>query len=312
MSIDLSLPLPLCRGRLITLENGKQVWISFKYERLPNVCYWCGHLIHDDKECEIWIDSEGTLKPEDRQFGPGLRAAAFTPTKKMGLTVPGYYLSRKKAETFTESMEAELTANLEQPAMILKDKIQATGRRVTDGLDASKPPNNELKCNAQNSINCEAESTVRDINFGAENTLKLDMNAEPLIDPEHHEFQMHSITINTQLATPPNYEELNTQSKDNNWALKTQNNSKTTYLCLGELNTCATKEETCNEKLSEPRDHLKSARVSNPNPSTTHFLPTWTRKIRPTTTEAAPVSENCLGRKRGVLESSAAPDGPNK
>ena len=180
----------------------------------------------------------------------------------MGLTVPGYYLSRKKAETFTESMEAELTANLEQPVMILKDKIQATGRRVMDGLDASKPPNNELKCNAQNSINCEAESTVRDINFGAENTLKLDMNAEPLIDPEHHEFQMHSITINTQLATPPNYEELNTQSKDNNWALKTQNNSKTTYLCLGELNTCATKEETCNEKLS---DHVTiSSRLGFP------------------------------------------------
>ncbi|XP_023917452.1 uncharacterized protein At4g02000-like [Quercus suber] len=70
VSVDLS--LPLCRGRLITLKNGKQVWISFKYERLPNVCYWCGHLTHDDRECEIWIDSEGTLKSEDRQFSPGL------------------------------------------------------------------------------------------------------------------------------------------------------------------------------------------------------------------------------------------------
>ena len=30
VSIDLS--LPLCRGRLISLENGRQVWISFKYE----------------------------------------------------------------------------------------------------------------------------------------------------------------------------------------------------------------------------------------------------------------------------------------
>ena len=41
VSIDLS--LPLCRGRLISVgEGGKQAWISFKYERLPNLCYWCG------------------------------------------------------------------------------------------------------------------------------------------------------------------------------------------------------------------------------------------------------------------------------
>ena len=41
VSIDLS--LSLCRGRLIFVgEGGKQLWISFKYERLPNMCYWCG------------------------------------------------------------------------------------------------------------------------------------------------------------------------------------------------------------------------------------------------------------------------------
>ena len=40
-SIDLS--FPLCRGRLISVgEGGKQVWISFKYERLLNMCYWFG------------------------------------------------------------------------------------------------------------------------------------------------------------------------------------------------------------------------------------------------------------------------------
>jgi len=72
LKVSLDLTLPLCRGRLISLENGKQIWIRFKYKRLPNLCYWCGCLTHDNKDCEIWIDSEGTLKPEDRQFGPGL------------------------------------------------------------------------------------------------------------------------------------------------------------------------------------------------------------------------------------------------
>ena len=51
--IDIS--LPLCHGRLITMENGEKVWVKFKYERLPNICFWCGRLNHSDKNCELCI-----------------------------------------------------------------------------------------------------------------------------------------------------------------------------------------------------------------------------------------------------------------
>ena len=53
--------LPLCRGRVISLLNGSNSWVNFKYEWLPNVCYWCGHLDHNDRDCELWIESNGTL-----------------------------------------------------------------------------------------------------------------------------------------------------------------------------------------------------------------------------------------------------------
>ena len=66
VSIDLS--LPLCRGHLVSLKNVKQTWISFKYERLPNLCYWCGCLTHDDKDCQVWIESEGTLQLDQRHL----------------------------------------------------------------------------------------------------------------------------------------------------------------------------------------------------------------------------------------------------
>lgn len=46
VSIDIN--VPLCRGRLVYLGREKDVWISFKYERLPNICYWCGCFGHDD------------------------------------------------------------------------------------------------------------------------------------------------------------------------------------------------------------------------------------------------------------------------
>ena len=99
-SIDLS--LPLCRGRVVSIgEGGKQVWIAFKYERLPNICYWCGRLTHDDRDCDLWIDSEGTLKPEQREFGPYLRALPFVPARRYAITVPGFYAAKKKVRSGT-------------------------------------------------------------------------------------------------------------------------------------------------------------------------------------------------------------------
>jgi len=47
-----------------SIGKDKEVWVSFKYERLPNICYWCGCFNHDDKDCEVWLNSEGTLTPE--------------------------------------------------------------------------------------------------------------------------------------------------------------------------------------------------------------------------------------------------------
>ena len=92
--------MPLCHGRLIVIgEGGKQVWVSFKYERLPNLCYWCGRLTHDDRDCERWIDSEGTLTPEQREFGPHLRAPSFVVARKSSIVVPGFYAAKKRGSS---------------------------------------------------------------------------------------------------------------------------------------------------------------------------------------------------------------------
>ena len=44
---------PLHHERRVTFEEGLERWVSFKYERLPNICFWCGMFLHDDKECNI-------------------------------------------------------------------------------------------------------------------------------------------------------------------------------------------------------------------------------------------------------------------
>ncbi|XP_023897899.1 uncharacterized protein LOC112009795 [Quercus suber] len=80
--VSLDVTIPLCRGRLVSIGRDKEVWVSFKYERLPNICYWCGCFDHDDKDCEKWLNSEGTLTPDQREFGPTLRAAPFFSSRK--------------------------------------------------------------------------------------------------------------------------------------------------------------------------------------------------------------------------------------
>ena len=72
------------------------MWISFKYERLLNMCYWCGRLAHDDRDCEWWIDNEGTLTLEQREFGPYLRAPPFVATRRSAILVPGSMPRRRR------------------------------------------------------------------------------------------------------------------------------------------------------------------------------------------------------------------------
>ena len=111
--VALDISLPLCRGRLITLDNNEAHWVSFRYERLPNVCYWCGCLTHPDKDCEKWIESEGSLSKENQQFGPWLRAGPYFASKKGSLSVQSFY-AQKKAGKYGQS-HAGTTLHTQNP-----------------------------------------------------------------------------------------------------------------------------------------------------------------------------------------------------
>ena len=102
--VRLDITIPLSRGRKVSLGRGKELWVSFKYERLPNICYWCGYLNHDDRDCEAWIESEGSLKEEDKQFGPWLRAAPVSRAQKTVVTIPGFYKKTKGASSIPKNL----------------------------------------------------------------------------------------------------------------------------------------------------------------------------------------------------------------
>ena len=93
----------------------KKTWITFKYERLPNICYWCGRLDHNDRDCEIWLESEGSLAENQKQFGPSLRASPFSPARRNVVAVLGFYTPKCKTATpsasATRTEDEGLTSN---------------------------------------------------------------------------------------------------------------------------------------------------------------------------------------------------------
>ena len=94
--VSINISLPLCHGQVLSLEDGGEVWVNLKYERLPNICYWCGCLTHSDRDYEVWINSDGTLKAGDQEYSPWLRAP-FTPNPRRSMVVVhGFYEIRKK------------------------------------------------------------------------------------------------------------------------------------------------------------------------------------------------------------------------
>lgn len=86
--VQVDLSKPLCRGHKLGLANGGEWWVSFKYERLPNFCYWCGILSHGEKDCDLWLKNQETLRREDQGYGMWLRAEMERPFRKMEVKVP--------------------------------------------------------------------------------------------------------------------------------------------------------------------------------------------------------------------------------
>lgn len=68
------------------------IWLRFKYERLPNFCYYCGCLGHLERECTITGDISVGIK--DLPYGRWWRAD-FEGRRRMG-EAQGWYTREKE------------------------------------------------------------------------------------------------------------------------------------------------------------------------------------------------------------------------
>lgn len=90
VKVQVDITKSLCLGRKISWDKGSEGWAAFKYEWLLNICYWCGHVSHNDKDCETRLGSKDSLQVDDKQFGPWLKASQFNSARKTIFEVWGY------------------------------------------------------------------------------------------------------------------------------------------------------------------------------------------------------------------------------
>lgn len=132
--VEVDVSRPLCRGRKVVLNDEEEVWISFKYEKLPNFCFWCGMVCHDDKDCDRWLSSEGSLPLNSQEFGAWMRANPFSARRKTFCSVPGVEVfeqhhSRKEV-TPEEPVEATTSPSLSSHTANDGDSTEGRGTNL--------------------------------------------------------------------------------------------------------------------------------------------------------------------------------------
>uniref|UniRef100_A0A7N2LW23 Zinc knuckle CX2CX4HX4C domain-containing protein n=1 Tax=Quercus lobata TaxID=97700 RepID=A0A7N2LW23_QUELO len=87
---------PLCHGMVVTLDDSREFCVSFKYERLPNLSYWCGCLTHNDQDCDRWIESDRSQTDANKEYKAWLKASPWFGARNSIVEVPGFYSKMKE------------------------------------------------------------------------------------------------------------------------------------------------------------------------------------------------------------------------
>lgn len=61
VEIDTNLPLPKGFWLRRNGDSNPDVWVYYKYEKLPEFCYWCGRIGHDNRVCRFVTKEEGAI-----------------------------------------------------------------------------------------------------------------------------------------------------------------------------------------------------------------------------------------------------------
>ena len=201
--VDLQLDKPLRRRGKVAGDDGDKFWVSFKYERLPTFCYFCGRMGHDDKHCPE--PAEHLNSP--RQYGDWLRASGnlrYTAGKSKSTSSDGggveEYAAHREVQTHSaERHSSDSVINVECGSSGgYKNSDEKKSGRSGNSNGAESEENNgekvEMECDNPTRASKHAESTVLPYDsgskkqaqvgqLGAGRTAKEEMGLS--VDPSH-------------------------------------------------------------------------------------------------------------------------------
>lgn len=131
MRTSLDLTKPLKRGSKLHFQ-GKDIWVDYKYERLPNFCFVCGRIGHQMRDCEDIEDHDqegfSEVEEKDQAFGSWLRASP---------------LPKITFEASKESGSSGCSKNLFPAQSISKGQNSGTAMEKDEEVEQPKEPNVE-------------------------------------------------------------------------------------------------------------------------------------------------------------------------
>ena len=103
--VDVDITKPLMRGKMISIEEMEDVWVFFKYERLPTFYYRCGILGHQDCGCQGINKGRFHTNDDVLEFGPWLGVVALKTKYKKGNSNLHRYSDVEIEDTFLSDEE---------------------------------------------------------------------------------------------------------------------------------------------------------------------------------------------------------------
>ncbi|KAH7843145.1 hypothetical protein Vadar_013178 [Vaccinium darrowii] len=113
--VDINLPLK--RGCMVRMEASQPFWVEFRYERLPNFCFYCGLVGHDLQSCTKRFSDMNDNSLQNAQYGEWIRASPVSQPgrRKSPPSSPAGRRTEQEPRKASSTGAAEITENQSIP-----------------------------------------------------------------------------------------------------------------------------------------------------------------------------------------------------
>ena len=210
MRVRIALPItkPLRRGGYIAGTDGERTWVTYKYERLPMFCHFCGLLGHDIRHCADHFAAEKDCGEIEYQYGDWLKASGnrlrTSQRQDMKQTSGDYggVMNEQEPVTAAPAMTTEITKGNPKESInngIKRSEISGCSPKKQQPNHDSNGINGALNGSVTQKSEAEVSSKIttlsEEVHVATLPTLNADELAAKTDDGNEHEQGLNGLTI---------------------------------------------------------------------------------------------------------------------